>query len=64
MRRWARELQEMCAAAFSGNGCAKTDKDYEILKSGKRVERLEPGNELPEKILCVYLFVGRLDVGK
>lgn len=50
LRRWAQEYEEMGDAAFPGNGSPKVNKDYEIVKLGKRVEELERENELLKNI--------------
>lgn len=46
LRRWAQEYEEMGDAAFPGNGSPKVNKDYEIVRLGKRVEELERENDL------------------
>ena len=46
LRRWAQEYEEMGESAFPGNGSPKVNKDYEIVKLRKRVEKLERENEL------------------
>ena len=46
LRRWAQEYEEMGDAAFPGNGSPKVNKDYEIVKLGKKVEELERENDL------------------
>lgn len=46
LRRWAQEYEEMGDAAFPGNGSPKVNKDYEVVKLGKRVEELERENDL------------------
>lgn len=46
LRRWAQEYEEMGDNAFPGNGSAKANKDYEIVKLRKRIEELERENEL------------------
>ena len=50
LRRWAQEYEEMGDAAFPGNGSPKVNKDYEIVRLGKRVEELERENELLKNI--------------
>lgn len=50
LRRWAQEYEEMGDAAFPGNGSPKVDKDYEIVRLGKRVEGLERENDLLKNI--------------
>ena len=46
LRRWAQEYEEMGDAAFPGNGSPKVNKDYEVVKLGKKVEELERENDL------------------
>lgn len=46
LRRWAQEYEEMGDAAFPGNGSPKVNRDYEIVRLGKRVEELERENDL------------------
>lgn len=46
LRRWAQEYEEMGDAAFPGNGSPKVNRDYEIVKLGKKVEELERENDL------------------
>lgn len=46
--RRAQEYEEMGDAAFPGNGSPKVDKDYEIVKLGKRVGEPERKNGLLE----------------
>ena len=41
LRRRAQEHGEMSENAFPGNGSPKVDKDYEIVKLRKRIEKLE-----------------------
>ena len=43
LRRWACEYEEMGDGAFPGNGSPKINKDYEIVKLKKKVEK--PGRE-------------------
>ena len=44
-RRWACECEEMGDDAFPGNGSPKINKDYETVKTEKKVEGLERENE-------------------
>ena len=46
LRRWAQEYEEMGDAAFPGNGSPKVNKDYEVVKLGKKVGELERENDL------------------
>ena len=46
LRRWAQEYEEMGDAAFPGNGSPKVNRDYEVVKLGKKVEELERENDL------------------
>lgn len=46
LRRWAQEYEEMGVAAFPGNGSPKVNRDYEVVKLGKKVEELERENDL------------------
>lgn len=46
LRRWACGYDEMGEAAFPGNGSPKINKDYEIVKLGKKAEELERENEM------------------
>lgn len=46
LRRWAQEYEEMGDAAFPGNGSPKVNRDYDIVRLGKRVEELERENDL------------------
>lgn len=46
LRRWAQEYESMGDGAFPGNGSPKVNKDYEIVKLRKRIEKLEQENEL------------------
>ena len=46
LRRWACEYEEMGDDAFPGNGSPKINKDYEIVKLKKKVEKLERENEI------------------
>lgn len=48
LRRWACEYDEMGEAAFPGNGSPKINKDYEIVKLGKKIEEPERENEMLE----------------
>ena len=50
LRRWACEYEEMGDDAFPGNGSPKINKDYEIVKLKKKVEKLERENEILKKI--------------
>lgn len=46
LRRWAQEYEEMGENAFPRNGSPKVNKNYEIVKLRKRIEKLERENEL------------------
>lgn len=46
LRRWACEYEERGDGAFPGNDSPKINKDYEIVKLEKKVEELEPENEM------------------
>lgn len=46
LRRWAQEYEEMGDAAFPGNGSPKVNRDYEIVKLGKKVGELGRENDL------------------
>lgn len=46
LRRWALEYEEMGENAFPRNGSPKVNKNYEIVKLRKRIEKLERENEL------------------
>lgn len=46
LRRWAQEHGGMGENAFPGNGSPKVNKDHEIAKLRKRIEKPERENEL------------------
>ncbi|WP_308001969.1 transposase [uncultured Parolsenella sp.] len=46
LRRRAQEYESMGDGAFPGNGSPRVNKDYEIVRLGKRMEELEQENEL------------------
>lgn len=46
LRRWAQEYETMGDDAFPGNGSPKINKDYEIVKLGKKIEEPECENGL------------------
>lgn len=50
LRRWAREYEGMGDGTFPGNGSPKINKDCEIVKLRKKVEKLERENEILKKL--------------